>query len=342
MRYIDLGASGWKTSALGFGCSAVMGRVGRRQSLRTLSEAYDAGITFFDTARSYGYGESEALVGEFLQNRRDRVILSTKFGIVPVQQRGWKRSLMPVIRATVDIVPSVRKLIRRQVKAQFKENQLTRVELRRSLEESLRKLRSHYIDILFLHSPSVYVLAQSDLLEDLEKLVESGKIRAVGISAEPEVITAALKAKTAPLTSMQFPVNLFDLSIMRHITAAQSRGLMFIANHPFGGTDRLDKSRTRLGELAASPEVSPELRSKLTSGDEGILSEVILNLIVTDTGIQVVVPSMMKVRHLRANVQAISNCRFTREELAWIRCNLAQTSTVGILVKNNNRVPASL
>ena len=311
MRYIDLGASGWKTSALGFGCSAVMGRVGRKQSLRALSEAYDAGITFFDTARSYGYGESEALVGEFLQNRRDRVILSTKFGIVPVQQRGWKRSLMPVIRAAVDIVPSVRKLIRRQVKAQLKENQLTRDELRRSLEESLRKLRTHYIDILFLHSPSVYVLAQSDLLEDLEKLVESGKIRAVGISAEPEVITAALKAKTAPLTSMQFPVNLFDLSIMRYITAAQSRGLMFIANHPFGGTDRLDKSRTRLGELAASPEVSPELRSKLTSGDERILSEVILNLILTDTGIQVVVPSMMKVSHLRANVQAISNCRFT-------------------------------
>jgi aryl-alcohol dehydrogenase-like predicted oxidoreductase len=319
-----------------------MGRVGRKQSLRALGEAYDAGITFFDTARSYGYGESEAVVGEFLQSRRDGVILSTKFGIVPIQQRGWKRTFMPVIRAAVDIVPSVRKLIRRQVKAQFEENQLTTDVLRRSLEESLRKLRTDYIDILFLHSPSITVLAQSDLLEDLEKLVAIGKVRAVGISADPEVITAALRSTNTPLTAMQFPVNLLDLSVMRHITTARSRGLMFIANHPFGGPDRLDKSRKRLGELAASSEVSPELRSKLTSGDDRILSEVILNLILTDTGIQVVIPSMMKVRHLRANIQAIANCRFTREELAWIRCNLGQMSTDGVRVKNDSRLPAAL
>jgi aryl-alcohol dehydrogenase-like predicted oxidoreductase len=50
----------------------------------------------------------------------------------------------------------------------------------------------------------------------------------------------------------------------------------------------------------------------------------VLNLVLTDTGIQVVVPSMMKMSHLQANVQAISNCRFTREELAWLRCNLAK------------------
>jgi aryl-alcohol dehydrogenase-like predicted oxidoreductase len=324
MRYVDLGSSGLKASALGFGCAAVMGRVGRKQSLQALNAAYDAGVTFFDTARSYGYGESEATLGEFLQGRRSRVILSTKFGIVPVQHRLWKRVLKPVVRTVLDIVPSARSLIRRQVKAQFQENQLTREVLHRSLEESLRKLRTHYVDVLFVHSPPVSVLAQWDLLEDLERLIASGKIRMAGISADPDVITTALVAKTSPITAMQFPVNLFDLSLVRHIAAAQHRGLMFVANHPFGGIDRVAKSRTRLTELAASPDVSAELRDKLTAGGEGIFSEIVLNLVLTDTGIQVVVPSMMKASHLRANVRAVSNCRFTREELAWLRCNLAQ------------------
>jgi aryl-alcohol dehydrogenase-like predicted oxidoreductase len=324
MRYADLGASGLKSSTLGFGCSAVMGRVGRKQSLRALHAAYDAGVTFFDTARSYGYGESEAILGEFLEGRRGRVILSTKFGIIPVEHRPWKRVLKPVVRTLLDVVPSARKLIRKQVKAQFQENQLTRHVLYRSLDESLRKLRTHYVDILFVHSPPTSVLTQCDLLENLEKLIASGKIRMAGISADPDVIATALGTQCTPLTAMQFPVNLFEFSLMRQITEAQHRGLIFVANHPFGGIDRVARSWTRLKELAASPEISLELREKLTSGGETILSEIILNLILTDTGIGVVVPSMMKVSHLRANVQAISSCRFTRQELGWIRCHLAR------------------
>jgi aryl-alcohol dehydrogenase-like predicted oxidoreductase len=324
MRYVDLGSSGLRASRLGFGCAAVMGRVGRKQSLRALSAAYDAGVTFFDTARSYGYGESEAVLGEFLQNRRSRVILSTKFGIVPLQQRRWKRALQPLVRGVLGVLPCARKLIRKQVKAQFQENQLTREVLHRSLEESLRKLRTHYVDVLFVHSPPASVLAQCDLLEDLERLIASGKIRMAGISADRDVITSALAAKTPPITAMQFPVNLFDLSVVKHITAAEHRGLMFVANHPFGGIDRVARSRTSLTELAASRDLSPELRDKLRAGSEEIFSEMVLNLVLTDTGIQVVVPSMMKMSHLQANVQAISNCRFTREELAWLRCNLAK------------------
>jgi len=322
MRYVEIGARGLKASALGFGCAPVMGRVGRKQSLRALTAAYDAGITFFDTARSYGFGESEAILGEFLQGRRSHVILSTKFGIVPAQSGAWTRALTPVLRTIFDVVPSARTLIQKQVKAQFHENRVTRDVLHRSLEESLRKLRTPYVDILFVHSPPVSVLAQCDLLEDLERLIASGKILMAGLSADPHVITAALNAPTPPLTAMQFPVNLFDASLLKHVRAARHHGLLFVANHPFGGTDRVMKSRERLRELVTAPEVSAELRNKLKPGDDEVLSEVILNLILRNTGIQVVVPSMMNMKHLRANVQAVSNCRFTRQELAWLRLNL--------------------
>ena len=323
MREVVLGTSGLKTSPLGFGCSAIMGRVGREQSLRALSAAHDAGITFFDTARSYGYGESEAVVGEFLQGRRHHVVLSTKFGIVPVQQARWKRALMPIVRPIVDAVPWTRSVVRTQVRAQLRENQITREVLKSSLDESLRKLRSDYVDILFIHSAPSSSLAQSDLLEDLERLVIAGKIRMAGISASSRVVATALETDLTVFRAMQFPVNLFDLTLMRTIAEAQNRGLSFVANHPFGGTEGVTRSLGRLSELAALPTISTELRAKLRSKDDAILPEIILNLVLTGTGIQVVIPSMMKLDHLRANVRAVSNCRFTVEELAWIRSNLA-------------------
>src|SRR6202789_3252151 len=107
-----------RTPALGFGCSAVLGRVGRKASLAALHAAYDAGITFFDTARSYGYGESEALLGEFLQGRRDSVLISTKFGILPTPTTPLKQSLKPLARTLLRLAPLTRKALQQQLAAQ--------------------------------------------------------------------------------------------------------------------------------------------------------------------------------------------------------------------------------
>jgi aryl-alcohol dehydrogenase-like predicted oxidoreductase len=321
MRYTKLGIGGVQASVLGFGCAAVMGRSGRSQSLHALHAAYDGGITFFDTARSYGYGESESVVGEFLRGRRDRVILSTKFGIVPKRQPSWKRALMPALRTLLEVAPSARKLVRNRVNAQLKGNQLTVKVLRESVEESLRQLRTDYIDILFMHAAPGSALEQFDVLDELENLIIAGKIRMAGISAEPEVILSALEAKIPVLRAIQFPVNLFDLRMMRIVSAAESKGLVFVANHPFGGVDRVNESNVRLRALAELPSIPPELRSKLNGPDDGVLSEVVLNLILIGTGIQIALPSMMNESHLKANLKAISNCRFTAEELNWIRCH---------------------
>ena len=54
-----------------------------RQSLRAMGCAWDAGITLFDTARSYGFGDAEAVLGEFLRGKRDKAVIATKFGITP-------------------------------------------------------------------------------------------------------------------------------------------------------------------------------------------------------------------------------------------------------------------
>ena len=92
-----------QTSALGLGCAAMLGRTGRRDSLAVLGAAYDAGITFYDTARSYGYGACEGLLGEFFAGRkRESIILCTKFGILPASPKGWKQRMKPLARAALN------------------------------------------------------------------------------------------------------------------------------------------------------------------------------------------------------------------------------------------------
>jgi aryl-alcohol dehydrogenase-like predicted oxidoreductase len=322
MRTVALGDGGMRSSALGFGCSAVMGRVGRKESLAALGAAYDAGITFYDTARSYGYGESEALLGEFLRGRRDSVVVSTKFGILPAQTSFLKETIKPLARKLLQMAPSARRVMQRQIGAQFSANNFTVQVLRESVETSLRKLETDYVDLLFMHSAPVSVLQQEDLLAELQKMVGEGKVRRVGISAEPEVIQAALAANSEGLRSFQFPCNLFDLGIAERLKGCGS-DVVAVANHPFGGVQRVAESKALLAALAKDAGTAKALREKLLVVDDGLLADVVLNAITDGTGIQVVIPSMMQVKHLRTNVAAMEGSQFRSEELGWLRAAMA-------------------
>jgi aryl-alcohol dehydrogenase-like predicted oxidoreductase len=311
-----------RCSALGFGCAAVLGRVGRKDSLSALGAAYDAGITFYDTARSYGYGESEALVGEFLRGRRESVVLSTKFGIMPAQTNLFKESIKPLARKLLRVLPGARKAMQKQIGAQFSANQFSVAMLHASLETSLRKLQTDYADLLFMHSAPVSVLQQEDLLAALEQLVAAGKVRRFGISSFPPVVEAALQAG---LRSVQFPCNLFDLGLAEKLRTYDD--VAAVANHPFGGVQRIAQSKSVLAALAVDPATPIELREKLQTVDDAVLADLVLNAITRDTNIQVVIPSMMQLKHLRTNVAAMEQSRFTAAELQWLRQNIAAQRT---------------
>lgn len=329
MQTTELGSTGISCSVLGFGCSALLGRSGKRESLRALAAAWDSGITLYDTARSYGYGESEALLGEFLAGRRHQSVISTKFGIVPVRPPLWKRLAKPAVRGAIALMPSMRAAVRKQAGRQLTENQFTVPVLEESVHLSLRKLKTDYLDLLFLHAAPAAVLADDELLKAMEKLVRSGKVRAAGISSDAEVIGLTAERKPQPLSVLQFPCNIFDSSApelleARRNTDSCASAFGAIANHPFGGVARVQQSRPILVRIAATSGLDPAVREKLGYVDDGVLADVVLNIILSHRSIDAVVPAMMQLPHLAMNVAAITNSRFSSEEIGTLRKLIAQ------------------
>ena len=310
-----------QVSELGFGCAAIGGRSSRRQSLAALGAAYDAGITLYDTARSYGYGQSESVVGEFARGRRERLVLCTKFGILPGKQGGWKQQLKPVARAALRVFPGLRKTVQRQVGDQFVGGQFTVAVLRTSFEASLRELKTEYVDMLLLHAAPATVLEQDDLLEAMGRLVESGKVRMAGISGELPVISQYFVQRPRELMTAQFALNLASLSFIEE--TQRNSDLLLVGNHPFGGPSGAAGGKALVEKLYRSMELPLELREKLDPADPQVLPELVLNCVLRGTGLAAVVPAMMQARHIASNVAAVEICRFSTEELESLRGLLA-------------------
>lgn len=162
-----LGKSGIKISALGMGCWAVGGTWGDTQtrigwdgydedeSRRALEAALDSGINLFDTADAYGVGKSENLLGSVIRNRRDSVVVATKFG--HVFEEG-----MNMVGKT-DASPEY---------------------MRTALEGSLRRLGTDYIDLYQLHIWEYPLEKVAGVVDTLERFVSEGKIRGYGWSTD--------------------------------------------------------------------------------------------------------------------------------------------------------------
>jgi aryl-alcohol dehydrogenase-like predicted oxidoreductase len=290
--------------------------------MQALETAFDAGITFFDTARSFGFGASEGLLGEFLSTagRREHVVLCTKFGIQPAAPN-WKQRLKPVARAAVRLVPSLRQAVQRRAGDQFHPGHFSAADLRISFERSLRELHTDYVDMLLLHAAPMSVLAQTDLYEALQRLVDEGKVRLAGISADTSVIDKALNQRIPVLRTAQFAVNPSDLEFTTKTEA--NSDLLLVANHPFAGPAGVAEIRARVAALAHNEKLPKALREKLADpSDPQIFPELVFGLILSGTGIAAVLPAMMQPEHIRANIAAVETCRFTSDELATLRSTL--------------------
>ncbi|HSU18413.1 MAG TPA: aldo/keto reductase [Acidobacteriaceae bacterium] len=198
MDQVKLANNGRVTTRLGYGCSSIMGALNRRQSLRLLEAAYDAGIRHFDVAPMYGYGEAESCVGEFLAGHRNDVTVTTKYGIAPPKRGGLLRAARRVVGPVVQKVPALKKRLARAagaVAAPAERSRFSADEARVSLENSLRALRTGFIDIWLLHEAEASDLGDDALLRFIQDMVAQGKIGSFGVGSDSSKIPALLRGK---------------------------------------------------------------------------------------------------------------------------------------------------
>ncbi|MGI9007989.1 MAG: aldo/keto reductase [Streptosporangiaceae bacterium] len=154
MRYRALGNSGLVVSVVGLGGNNFGGRLDLAGTQDVIDAAMDCGVTLFDTADTYGGGgRSEELIGEALAGRRDQVVLATKFG-----HQNADMGYGPAVGAKGG-----------------------RGYIRRAVEQSLRRLRTDYIDLYQMHTPDPQTPV-AETLGALNELVAQGKVRYLGHS----------------------------------------------------------------------------------------------------------------------------------------------------------------
>ena len=193
MRWVELPGSELRLSRLGFGTAGLMARLDRRASVRLLEVAHDSGITHFDTARAYGYGEAESALGDFLASRRGEVTVTTKLGMLPPRRSRALQGAKALGRAGARVLPALRPLLRRGAQSMAESGAFDPAAARASLETSLRELRVETVDLLLLHECRPADLETEGLLDFLEQAVAQGKVRAFGIGTD-RASTAAIVA----------------------------------------------------------------------------------------------------------------------------------------------------
>lgn len=241
---MNLKGTDLSVSRLAFGSSDLMGRLGLNKSRRLLDVAFDHGITHFDTARSYGYGESEKAVGHFIAGKRSRVTITTKAGILPPRKSAALTIARTVMRQVTKALPSARRAINKRAVGMLQKGSFKVEAISASLASSLRELRTDYIDMFLLHECSI-----EDLTDELRSFLLSaqkqGAIRYFGVAS-----SAAVAAKTLTLAPdfgriLQIPNSIWEQDIT-HLDGLTPTGV--ITHSALRG--RLAELRTRLaGDL---------------------------------------------------------------------------------------------
>ncbi len=202
MDYLDIAGLAPQASRVALGTWAIggwmWGGTDEREAIRTIHGALDRGITLVDTAPVYGFGRSEELVGRALAMvaKRRNVLIATKSGL------DWDR------------------------RTPFRDSRPERIK--EEIDQSLRRLKTDYIDIYQIHWPDPLVPI-AETAGAMKELLDAGKIRAIGVSNYDRDQMDAFR-RVAPITTIQPPYNLFERGIEADILPyAKEHGITVLA-----------------------------------------------------------------------------------------------------------------
>jgi len=289
----------------------MMGFRARRESRRALDVAWDCGIDSFDLARSYGYGQAEALFRGFARGRRDRIFIATKFGIDP--DPSLKANAIRLFRGGT---AGLRHLRWPFARSEDRENPLSphwsAARLRASVERSLRELGTDWIDFLWLHSPPQGIVRNGALFAELDRLASSGVIRGYGLSTSAGRGARDLAESPWAIEAIQHPF----CPLTGDTAKIERPSVRIVVNHVFGGRGTLADGAPLFAGLQTDQAIPPELREKLRDAGAGAtLADILLNGALAASSAQCAVVSMFEPEHIAMNARRAGNSRFTPEEL---------------------------
>jgi aryl-alcohol dehydrogenase-like predicted oxidoreductase len=258
MKYKKLGKTDTKIPVIGQGCMGIGGYLSQDPSqdsnqIKALRRGIELGMTFIDTAEAYGNGHSEELVGKAVKGIRDKVFVATKFS--------------PEHNSHDDVI--------------------------KSAEESLRRLKTDYIDLYQVHWPNPKI-PLTETIRAMERLLKEGGIRYVGVSnfSLKELREAQATISEGEIVSVQNEYNLSDRSIENSILPySESEGITTIAYSP------LDQ-----GKIASGDKKIKALRMIAHKYDR-TTAQVALNWLISHPSV-IVIPKATNLRHINENASA--------------------------------------
>ena len=204
MRVQQLGTSDLLVSRVGLGCNNFGRRLDAAGTHGVVDAALEAGVTFFDTADIYGFGDSERFLGEALAGRRDRVVLATKFGNDMQGANGQSPGG-------------------------------SRQYLRRAIEASLARLRTDHVDLYYYHRPDG-LTPLAETIGAMDELVDEGKVRWLGLSNVDAALVAEGAARSSRVVAVQNHYSLLHRDDDAEVLPlSRERGLGYVPYFPLEG-----------------------------------------------------------------------------------------------------------
>jgi aryl-alcohol dehydrogenase-like predicted oxidoreductase len=311
MKYRSLGRTGMKVSEIGLGTwafgSPVYGSVGAVDAQRAIRGALNSGITFFDTAPLYGSKEedgiAEKVLGQALGADRDKVSISTKFGRYPT--KGHMNTYFTAAGVT------------------------------QSVEDSLRRLGTDRLDVLFFHSPQSRDQINDDIWAALEKLKIAGKVRAIGHSISwfgDTKQAAADWAAERKIDVIQIVYSLMNRETETFITAMGRQGIGIVAreslaNGFLGGTFTKDivfpegslNARYPREEIVERVETADRYKALLVRGDITSLAAAAMRWVLDNPHVSLVLAGSRKLEEILGCAEAADAAPYSAGELAAAR-----------------------
>lgn len=322
MKTRILGKDKLEVSAVGLGCMGFTQSYppypDRKDAVKTIREAVDLGVTFFDTAEVYSYGKNEDLLGEALQPVRERVVIATKFGYDLSETPDLTTSARPVALSS-------------------------RPEtIRKAVEGSLRRLRTNYIDLYYQHrvDPNVPIEA---VAETVGELIKEGKVLHWGLS-EAAAGTVRRAHAVCPLTAVQSEYSLWYRKPEEELLPAlEEMGIGFVPFSPLGKAmltgrfskdTKFDKTDFRSaiprfqGENLQHNMALVDYVEELARQKETTPARIAIGWLLAQKPWIVPIPGSKRIERIRENIGG-ADISFTAGELSDIRQHLDNIEILG-------------